>query len=138
MTVKRSRHNAKECEPREIHDLFRELLRRPEILFPTAGRKVTVPITQGVYIIRDPSGVVAHVGRSVRGKRGLYQRLCNHLAGKSSFSRKHLKGDCSKLRSGYTFQFLEIEDARKRALVEYLAAGSLCPAHLGLGDKAGD
>lgn len=136
MTPKRRQLHRKEPEPQEIRDLFRELLRQPQTPFPTAGRKVAVPMTHGVYIIRDPLGVVAHVGRSVRGKRGLYQRLCNHLGGSSSFSRKHLSGDCAALRSGYTYQFLEIEDARKRALVEYLAAGSLCPAHLGLGGKA--
>ena len=39
----------------------------------------------GVYIIYSPNGRVTHVGRTVRGKRGLRQRLNNHLHGASSF-----------------------------------------------------
>jgi hypothetical protein len=104
-------------------------------LLPTrvSGRNVDVSCAQGVYIIRDPSGFVEHVGRTCRGKGGLRQRFRDHLGGSSSFTKKHLQGLYAKLRSGYTFQCLEIEESRKRALVEHLAVGLLCPKHLGDG-----
>ncbi len=98
------------------------------------------PVTEkhAVYIIYNPEGIVEHVGRSVRGRKGLVQRLTNHLYGNSSFVIKHLSGKGKKLRQGYQFQYLEIEDDRKRALVECLAAGELCPAHVGLGQTRED
>ena len=89
--------------------------------------------TQGVYIIRDIERRVSHVGRTLRGQSGLHQRLRNYLAGKSSFVKFHLKGHASKLREGFTYQCLEIKDARQRALVEHFATAALCPLHLGLG-----
>ena len=39
------------------------------------------------------------------------------------------------LRGGYTFGFVEIENARTRVLLEALTAGLLCPAHFGTGEK---
>lgn len=91
---------------------------------------------QGVYIIYDPKGEVVHVGRSVRGRNGLYQRLRNHLRGNSSFTKQFLNGDGSKLRSGYKYKYKVIPNPRTRALLEALATGRLCPKHLGLGDKS--
>jgi hypothetical protein len=55
------------------------------------------------------------------------------LQAASSFANKYLEGDGSKLRHGYKFKYLVIHDDRKRALVEALATGTLCPLHLGLG-----
>jgi hypothetical protein len=75
------------------------------------------------------------VGRTQRAKYGLHQRLSNHLAGKSSFVYYHLNQNGSLLRSGYTFQYLEVEDARKRALLETFASAWLCPDHLALADS---
>jgi hypothetical protein len=95
---------------------------------------LNAPYTRGVYLIRDPADRVVHVGRTPRGKNGLHQRLSDHLAGRSSFVYYHLGQDGSRLRNGYTFQFIEVEDARTRALLEAFATGWLCPDHLGLAD----
>jgi hypothetical protein len=80
-----------------------------------------------------PARRVVHVGRTLRGHNGLKQRLVNHLRGQSSFVQAHLKGKASRLRDEYTFQYLEVPDDRKRALLECLAIASYCPEHLGLG-----
>jgi hypothetical protein len=86
----------------------------------------------GVYVIYDPKGRVAHVGRTVRGKRGLYQRLNNHLHGKSSFVIKALDGKGGVLRRGYKFR-IAVENSRLRAFLEAFAIGQLCPDHIGDG-----
>jgi hypothetical protein len=87
-----------------------------------------------VYLLFDASGDVAHVGRTTRARAGLFQRLRAHLAGRSSFVTAFLKGRRSKLRRGYSFSFIEIQDARLRALVEAYATGVLCPRHIGTGE----
>lgn len=38
------------------------------------------------------------------------------------------------MRNGCYFKYLEVEDGRKRALLESLAVGELCPAHIGTGE----
>jgi hypothetical protein len=87
-----------------------------------------------VYIIYKEE-VVLHTGRTLRGKDGLQQRLKNHLHGSSSFTVEYLKGKGATLREGgYTYQYLELGDSRKRALLEAYAIGTLCPEHLGLGE----
>src|SRR5487761_237549 len=91
--------------------------------FPGVRERLEVPNTHGVYIIRDRTGRVWHVGRTVRGKDGLRQRLRNHIQGQSSFIRTTMHGDGSKLRKAFTYQFLEVPDDRTRALLECLAAG---------------
>lgn len=120
-------------EARRVASLFKQLNDNPLQEFPQEKGHVLAPDTQGVYIIRDAKRLVSHVGRTVRGKSGLHQRLRNHLAGKSSFVKVHLSGHASKLREGFTFQYLEIKDPRERALVEHYATAALCPLHLGLG-----
>lgn len=115
-------------EPKTTHNLFQKLLEAKQESFPPKYHPQKAPNDYGVYIIYDPKGRVAHVGRSVRGKNGLHQRLKNHLQAKSSLTTKHLKGD------GYKYKYEIIHDDRKRALVEALATGTLCPLHLGLGD----
>jgi hypothetical protein len=89
-----------------------------------------------VYLLFDASGEVAHVGRTTRARAGLFQRLRAHLAGRSSFVIGFLKGRRSKLRLGYSYSFIEVEDARLRALVEAYATGVLCPRHIGTGEVA--
>jgi hypothetical protein len=60
----------------------------------------------------------------------------NHLQGSSSFTNDYLKGKGAPLREeGYTYQYLELEDPRKRALLEAYAIGTLCPKHIGLGKQ---
>ena len=123
-------------EPASIRRLFRQLRAARAVPFPKAGQRLTVPDKHGVYVIYSPRGVVLHVGRTLRGKRGLRQRLNNHLHGASAFTIQHLDGKGSKLRGSHRFAFLEIPDARRRALVEAFAVGSLCPKHLGVGENA--
>lgn len=127
MTVRQS------TEGKHVAKLFAQLETAEVRRFPLAKGHVQAPVTQGVYIIRDSEHRVSHVGRTLRGHSGLHQRLRNHLAGKSSFVKVHLEGYASKLREGFTYQYLEIEDARQRALVEHFATAALCPLHLGLG-----
>lgn len=122
-------------ESQEIKHLFERLCSQPRKVFPKNLQPLDVPSTQGVYIIRKDETVL-HVGRTVRGKRGLHQRLRNHLNGISSFAYEYLGGNGAILRgNGYTYQFLELENSRKRALLEAYAIGMLCPKHLGLGEQ---
>ena len=120
-------------EPKTIHQLLQKLINSKSHLFPPKYQPLKAPTEHGIYIIYNAKDQVVHVGRSVRGKNGLHQRLKNHLQAASSFTNKYLEGDGSKLRNGYKFKYLIIHDDRKRALVEALATGTLCPLHLGLG-----
>ena len=117
-------------ERREILKLFRKLLNSEQILFPAPNARLLAPYTRGVYIIRDPDGVVAHVGMTPIAKNGIHQRLYDHLCGRSSFVVEHLQSDGSRLRQRYSYQFIEVPESRTRALLESFAAGWLCPIHL--------
>lgn len=121
-------------EARQIRKLLDRLLRCPSMNFPSHRKGVDAPMEPGVYIIYDPKSVVAHVGRTPRGKLGIRQRLKNHLHSSSSFTSQYLKGAGHVLRSGYTFRYIIVKDPRTRALLEAYATGCLCPAHLGSGD----
>lgn len=120
-------------EPKTIKAKLNQLVKSHLLRFPVSGDRLTVPHLQGVYIIYDPKGRVAHVGRTVRGKRGLHQRINNHLHGRSSFVIKALNGKGARLRKGFKFRFITIENSRLRALIEAFAIGQLCPDHLGDG-----
>ena len=122
-------------EPKAIKAKLRRLLVSRMWRFPSAGERLAAPDQQGVYIIYDPKGRVSHVGRTIRGKRGLYQRLNNHLHGRSSFVIKALNGRGARLRGGFKFRYITIENSRLRALVEAFAVGQLCPDHLGDGGQ---
>lgn len=126
----------KNTETKIIEKEFNHLIRAELIKFPQMREPLKAPTEQGVYIIYNPKGDIVHVGRSVRGRNGLYQRLRNHLRGNSSFANQFLNGDGSKLRSGYKYKYRVIPDPRTRALLEALATGRLCPKHLGLGEKS--
>lgn len=123
-------------EPKRVRRLFRELLANHRLEFPRKGGVPDVPEHQGVYVIRFQTKVL-HVGRTYRGKKGLKQRLDNHLYSQSSFTEKYLKDGSKLRRPGYTFQYLEVDgrgrrsSSRLRALLEFYATASLCPAHLG-------
>lgn len=119
-------------EKQKIRELFKALCKQPMRQFPQAHRKLEAPLKPGVYVIRK-GGVVLHVGRTVRGRRGLQQRLTNHLHGNSSFTNEYLHGKGDKLRKGHTYQSLVVKDRRLRALLEAYATGKLCPKHIGLG-----
>jgi hypothetical protein len=127
------RRTRSSAERRLIARLYRQLLRQNIIRFPPVGENLDVPDEHGVYIIRDRSNHIVHVGRTYRGTRGLWQRLNNHLQGQSSFVEVFLSKKKSRLRKGYTYQFLDAPRARYRALLEHLATGLLCPEHLGVG-----
>jgi hypothetical protein len=127
-------HAAKD-EPEIISSLFKELMASEASEFPSRGR-CNAPDRRGVYVIYGPQGHVLHVGRTPSAKRGLAQRLGNHMTRRgSSFWEHYLVPNGIKLREGgYTFRCLVVEDARRRALLEYYAIGQLCPAHIGLSD----
>lgn len=123
-------------EKRKIHQLFLKLCAVKMQNFPRRGhtKGIGVPTEQGVYIIYDKRKNVVHVGRTQRAKKGLRQRIDNYLLGQSSFVISYLKRKREKLRRGYTFKYLVVNNARTRALLESLAAGKLCPKHVGLGE----
>ena len=121
------------AEKHEIEALFQRLEKQPMVTFPEARGQLLAPKTHGVYVIRNKKERVVHVGRTVRGIAGLHQRLNDHLQAKSSFVIVHLSRDGKALREGYTFQYIEVPDDRKRALLEHFATAWHCPAHLGLG-----
>jgi hypothetical protein len=125
-------------EQRKLEALFSRLVRARKHEFPHKRGRLEAPTDRGVYVIYDPNEKPAHVGSTPRAKHGIRQRLADHLAGKSSFTKKHLKKVPAKLRPssrkrGYLFQCLVVEDDRLRALLEAYAIGHLCPAHMGHG-----
>lgn len=118
---------------KKVRVLFEALQNSPKQLFPGEGGRLNVSHAPGVYVIYDPRGHVVHVGATPHGKRGLAQRLRNHLHGASSFVEQHLNGKGSRLRRGYSFRCLAVRNGKLRAYLEAYAIGSLCPAHIGLG-----
>jgi excinuclease UvrABC nuclease subunit len=121
-------------ERQEVKSLFDKLCAQPKRSFPQYRQPLDAPSKPGVYIIRKEESVL-HVGRTLRGRDGIHQRLKNHLHGSSSFTNEYLKGKGATLRKDcYTYQYLELEDPRKRALLEAYAVGTLCPKHIGLGE----
>jgi hypothetical protein len=131
MTEKKETQTMVERE--EIGILYESLLQQTKHVFPQPRQSFEVPVKHGVYVIYQAEDVL-HVGRTIRGEQGLRQRLGNHLRGKSSFARVYLSRDGNKLRDkSFLFQFLEVPDPRKRALLEALAIGKLCPRHIGVG-----
>ena len=131
-TVIHSGKRRMRAEPQRIRALYTQLLSQPCTKFPPARHRLDAPKKQGVYIIRK-GDTVYHVGRTTRAKNGLHQRLSDHLGGQSSFTRVFFDRDGKKLRSGFTFQCLVVENPRHRAILEAYAAGSLCPKHMGVG-----
>ncbi|MGB8276217.1 MAG: hypothetical protein WCF16_13210 [Alphaproteobacteria bacterium] len=122
--------------PREqntVRALFTKLIGSPLQIFPDFHKKLNAPDRQGVYVIYDPRGKVAHVGRTPKGKGGVAQRLRNHMSGASSFTHHYLNGDGSKLRGKYKFRCLVVDNRRRRVFLEAYAIGHLCPAYIGLG-----
>lgn len=119
----------------ELRKLYSALFKAPANTFPKVGEPLMVTTAQGVYVIFSPKGLTLHVGRTLRGKRGLAQRLNNHLHGQSSFTLRYMDGKGAKLRRGYCFKFIPVRKARTRALLEAYATAHLCPKHLGLGKE---
>lgn len=116
-----------------IKELFDELIRAPLQPFPAAGTPREAPDQRGVYVIYDKDGGVCHVGGTPRARKGMRQRLDNHLRGLSSYTKACFNHDGSQLRDGYQFRCLAVTSPRERALLECYAIGHLCPSHIGHG-----
>jgi hypothetical protein len=123
-------------ESKKIHALYKKLVHAERTAFPKAGEPLVAPGGHGVYAIYGPRGTVLHVGRTIRGKNGLRQRLANHLHASSSFTNEYLRGKGSKLRGTHRYALIEVSNSRARALLEALAIGCLCPKHIGVGEIA--
>ena len=123
-------------ERKLVRAYFARLRRARRHPLPSTGRLLVCPPKHGVYIIFDAAGKVAHVGRTTRAKAGILQRIRAHLAGRSSFVIIFLKRNRQLLRKGYSYCWVEIANARVRALVEAYATGVLCPRHIGTGEVA--
>ena len=121
---------------RRVRRLFERLLSAPLVRFPASGFKIEAPKRQGVYIIVHSRRGVLHVGRTTRGRNGLYQRLKNHLQARSSFVVLFARPQRLDLRKDCRFRYLAVANPRTRAFLEALATGELCPAHIGTGFKA--
>ncbi len=117
-----------------IEDLFVKLTHSSFFVFPLKG-KINVSEKHGVYIIYSPQNEVLHVGNTPSGRKGLDQRLYNHISCTGVFYEKYLKPNKIKMRGTHKFKYLEVDDNRQRALLEAYAAGDLCPAHFGTGAK---
>lgn len=123
-------------ELESIKRKFRALMRAERIVFPMSRGRISAPTTQGVYLIFGPRGRVLHVGRTVKGRNGLRQRLKNHLQGQSSFTWSMFDKQGEMLRGTHSYAFIEEPNDRRRALLEAYAVGNLCPKHLGVGRSA--
>jgi hypothetical protein len=75
-------------EVQRVKAKFAELIRCPLRSFPVSRRRLRETNKRGIYVIYSPRGKVLHVGGTPRGRRGIFQRLRNHLHGQSSFTIK--------------------------------------------------
>jgi predicted GIY-YIG superfamily endonuclease len=121
-------------EPKVVLEFYNKLCKSELYEFPEKG-KVNLTNKHGVYIIYSSNNEILHVGMTPYGKDGLNQRLYNHISKSGVFYREYLKPRNMSLRGTCKFRYIEIEDARIRALLEALTAGKLCPAHFGTGLK---
>jgi hypothetical protein len=124
-------------EPAVIEELFDELIASNFHMFPQKG-KVDISVKHGVYIIYGPIDEVLHVGNTPSGRKGLDQRLYNHISCTGIFYQKYLKPNKINMRGTYKFRYIEVENIRIRALLEAFTAGKLCPLHFGTGAKSGN
>jgi len=122
-------------ERKAVRKLFAKLIGSEVSRFPKRGQRLAAPTRRGVYVIYDARGRVVHVGRTPTARGGIAQRLKDHMATASSFTRQYrpLRGDGSKLRGKYAFRCVVVESRRLRALLEAYATGQFCPDHIGLG-----
>lgn len=121
-------------EKQTIDRLFQKLLACEPVTFPKLRKPLDAPTQKGVYLVLNPSDAVLHVGSTPRARSGIRQRLRAHLQSKSSFVKKYLKGQGSKLRLGYKFKYVKVKKARTRAILEAYAIGQLLPKHIGTGE----
>ena len=120
-------------EREEIDRLYESLCQQPRQTFPEPGKSFEVPITHGVYVIYQAEDVL-HVGRTIRGEKGLRQRLGNHLRGKSSFARVYLSRDGNKLRDkSFLFNFWKYQTPGNECFSKPLLLGNFVPGTLASG-----
>lgn len=86
-------------EQESVRVLFIRLMRAPPQTFPRAREKLHAPDKQGVYVIHGPRERVLHVGRTPKARRGIAQRLRDHMCAASSFTNQYLEGDGARCRS---------------------------------------
>jgi hypothetical protein len=122
------------AEHRRVKSLFDKLMRAPCHEFPQSYNRLEAPREKGIYVIHSPRGKIMHVGATPRAKRGIRQRLFDHLQGRSAFTKRCFNHRGYRLRGGYKFRYLVVKNARDRALLEPYAFGCLCPAFIGFGD----
>lgn len=120
---------------RRVRRLFKQLVAAPLHRFPEARSPLDAPKRQGVYVIVHARRGVVHVGRTTRGRNGLFQRLKNHLQARSSFVLLFARPKGLDLRRDCKFRYVTVENPRARAFLESLAVGELCPAHIGDGSR---
>lgn len=122
-------------EANEIMKLYKILVDSTKCIFPV-NSDIKASEKHGVYIIYSPNNEVLHVGKTNDAKGGLNQRILNHMRNQSSFSKLYLKLYQVNLRNnGYYFKYVEVEDSRRRGLLEALASGLLCPLHFGTRER---
>ena len=124
-----------EREFNKIEQLFNRLIATKPDKFPSE-KKLKITCEHGVYIVYNKQKLVAHVGRTIRGKNGLCQRLNNHIESNSSFAKNYLQKNNLSVRDGFSFCFIAVEDSRQRVLLESYTSGRLCPLHVGTGINA--
>lgn len=124
-----------QSEVRRIRKLYQQLVRAKRVAFPESRKALSAPTSHGVYVIYGSRGATLHVGRTVSGRRGLRQRLNNHLQGQSSFTAAMFGRKGARLRRSHSFAYVEVSNARRRALLEAYAVGNLCPRHVGTGSS---
>jgi hypothetical protein len=101
--------------------------------FPPARGRLAAPTERGVYIIYGLNLKLLHVGGTPRARRGIFQRLSDHLHGQSSFTdtskylKRHggltLKERYTYVRDFCKYRYLIVKDDRMRALLEAYAIG---------------
>ncbi len=72
-----------------IKDLFEKLISSEYHIFPARG-KINITEKHGVYIIYNPNNEELHVGNTPSGRKGLNQRLYNHISCTGIFYEKYL------------------------------------------------
>jgi len=117
-----------------INRLFQKLISSNFFIFPIKG-KLNATDNHGVYIIYTPEDLVVHVGSTPSGKKGLNQRLYNHISCTGMLYHNYLKVLNIEMRGTHKFKFLIVSDPRKRALLESFTAGILCPIYFGTSQK---
>lgn len=115
----------------EIKVLLNKLLGSNLIKFTDKITISNLPKNQAVYIIQYQKKIL-HVGRTYCAADGIKQRIKNHLYRNSSFMKSYNKMTKKKLKKYCSFKYIIVDDNRKRALLEFLTIGTLCPEYLGV------